>query len=159
MPKLPSGRTIAVDASPFDDLIERARTERNAALLLSIRHPRHILPLLQVVEVEERLDIPKEELARVSAPWGNIRCMTYETGYTASDFLDGRSDWPDCDIRALERFLDSRRLKRWMRDRYRQLLALRKLLGELVRIEAELGKNIRRAFFAVNRRKPWRHTP
>ncbi|MBJ7327895.1 MAG: hypothetical protein JHC52_11200 [Chthoniobacterales bacterium] len=154
MPKLPSGRYIAIDASPFDDLIERARTERNAALLLCIGHPRHILPLLHVVEVEERPDIPEAELARVSAPWGEVRCMTCETGYTASDLLGGRSGWPECDARALERFLDSRRLKHWMRDRYKQLTALRGLLGELVRLEVELGENIRRAFFAVNRRKP-----
>ena len=159
MPKLPSGRSIAIDASPFDDLIERARTERNAALLLSIRHPRHILPLLQVVEVEERFDIPKEELARVSAPWGDICCMTYETGYTASDILSGRSDWPKQDVRSFARFMRSRRQKSWMRDRYRQLVALRKLLGEYASLTCQLGQDIRSDFFPTNRRKPWRFTP
>ncbi|MFM8809765.1 MAG: hypothetical protein ACKOJB_12845 [Chthoniobacterales bacterium] len=64
MPRLPSGRNIALDASPFDDLIEQARTGHNAALLLSIRRLRHILPLFQVIEVEERPDIPAEELPK-----------------------------------------------------------------------------------------------
>lgn len=159
MPKLPSGRNIAVDASPFDDLIERARTERNAALLLSIRHPRHILPFLQVVEVEERFDIPKEELSRVSAPRGDIRCMTYETGYMASDIVSGRSDWPRRDVRSFARFMRSRRQKRWMRDRYSQLVALRKLLGEYASLTCELGQDIRSDLFSTNRREPWRFTP
>lgn len=158
MPKLPSGRSVAVDASPFDDLIERARTERNAALLLSIRHPRHILPLLQVVEVEERFDILKEELARISASGGDIRCMTYETGYTASDILSGRSDWPKRDVRSVARFMRSRRQKRWMRDRYRKLVALRKLLGEYARLTCGLRQDIRSDYFSIKRRKPWRFT-
>lgn len=159
MPTLPSGRNIALDASPFDDLIEQARTGHNAALLLSIRRPRHILPLFQVIEVEERPDIPAEELACVTTPSGEARCMTYETGYTAGDVRNGRTDWCKRDIRAFRRFLRSRRIKRWMRERYKQLVALRALLGELVRLQSELRGAIRDATFSTHQRNIGRFKP
>jgi hypothetical protein len=156
MPKLPSGRNIAIDASPFDDLIEQARTERNAALLMSVRRPRQILPLLQVIEVEERSDIPAEELALVCTPRGQMRCMTYETGLSTSDICNERSGWPKHDISAFRKFLRSRRIKQWVRDRYKQLCVLRDLLGEYARLRSELGQDIRGDFFSTHRGNLWR---
>ena len=150
MPTLPSGRKVAIDASPFDDLIKEAGAECNSLLLLGMEHPQHILAHFNVLEVEQRSDVPEEELAYVSGPWSNMHCMTYETGYTASDIVSGCSDWPESDVLAFAEFLESRRIKLMIHTRYRRLQSLHQHLALIDRLKSQLGQDLLRIFSSIN---------
>jgi hypothetical protein len=153
MPILPSGRKVAVDASPFDDLIKEASAECSASLLLGMEHPQHILAHFNVLEVEQRSDVPEEELAYVDGPWSDMHCMTYETGYTASDFVSGCSDWPESDVLAFAQFLESRRIKLMIHTRYRRLQRLHQHLAQIDRLKSQLGEDLLRILYSINPRR------
>ena len=150
MPTLPSGRKVAIDASPFDDLIKEASAECNSSLLLGMEHPQHILAHFNVIEVEQRSDVPEEELACVNGPWSDMHCMTYETAYTASDIVSGCSNWPVSDVLAFARFLESRRIKLMIHTRHRRLQSLHQHLALIDRLKSQLGEDLLRILSSIN---------
>lgn len=152
MPRLPSGRAVAIDASPFDDLIKQASAECSSSLLLGMEHPQHILAHFNVLAVEQRSDVPEEELAYVNGPWSDIHCMTYETGYTASDIVGGCSDWPESDVLAFAQFLESRRIKFMIYTRHRRLQSLYQHLATINQLKSQFGADLLRIFSSINPR-------
>lgn len=56
MPKLPSGRTVAIDHAPLCELVLRADSERDASLLMFMENGHEILRYIGVHEAETRAD-------------------------------------------------------------------------------------------------------
>jgi hypothetical protein len=80
MPHLPSGRAVAVSLRPLDELLDRAIAKQDVSLLVSVNELDDIFSFAQVLEVEERFDVPRVELEPVRAPHGPMHCMTEDTG-------------------------------------------------------------------------------
>jgi len=130
MPYLPSGRAVAISMRPLDELLQRAIDERNASLLFFMDEMEDITSFISVLEVEERLDVPRVELEPVLAPDRTMHCMTRETGYSVFDIFRRRSDWPTADIAAFRRFMLTDRIRTWVVGRQVRLVGLRSMLTD-----------------------------
>lgn len=132
MPKLPSGRLVAVDSSPIEELAQRASDEENAGLLLFVENDLALAGLLEVVEVEWRSDIPPEELDRIDTAEGSRTAILHPIGLSAADVLRGRSSWSRPDIEAFREFLQTPRIASWALEMRGKLLSLRRYLTDRV---------------------------
>ncbi|MFZ4483072.1 MAG: hypothetical protein ACOYOL_03725 [Chthoniobacterales bacterium] len=112
MPRLPSGRSAAINYESLSNLLKRATDTHDAGLLLFLENEREIFRWLDVIQVEWPVNIPAEELDRIDTPEGLRYGISTPTGFSVSDVLAARVPWSLRDIAAFKRFIRTSRVSR-----------------------------------------------
>lgn len=110
MPLLPSGREISINFTPLYELEQRAHDAGDAALLLFLDKDEHVFGLVSVDEVEWRAGVPAVEMDEFDTPDGVRHGIGNPTGFSVADVLAGRVSWPQADLDAFRRFVESPRI-------------------------------------------------
>ncbi|MBE2181096.1 MAG: hypothetical protein IAE97_11560 [Chthoniobacterales bacterium] len=125
MPRLPSGRLIAVGGNPYRQLIGRVMQTNDAGLLLFFDKDREFAALIEVLCVEWRTDLPATELEPLETADGVRHGVSTPAGFTAQDVLRGRVPWSRGDVVAFRKFLESPRVAVWQKAMQGELVRLR----------------------------------
>ena len=125
MPRLPSGRLIALGNAPYRELVGRAVDTKDAGLVLFYDKDAEFHTLLEVLLVEWRADIPAAELDPVETGKGERHGILSSSGFTVQDILRGRAPWSRSDIVAFRKFLGTPRISEWTRGLRKDLVWLR----------------------------------
>jgi hypothetical protein len=104
-PKLPSGRRVALDCWRLRDAVNEADRTGDVTELLRLWNEHNMRRHIEVVEIEERPDLPPGELAVAEINGKQqVRVMTMETGYTMEDVLEGKASWSPDDMAVFREF-------------------------------------------------------
>lgn len=124
MPRLPSGRLIALGNAPYRALVGRALDTKDPGLLLFYDRDSEFNALLQVLRVEWCNGIPTAELDPIETGEGLKHGILSPSGFTVQEAVQGRVPWSRSDIVAFRRFLETPRIARWMADLRKDLMWL-----------------------------------
>lgn len=113
MPRLSTGRHVALGVNPYLDALASASDEERyfaiVALRLHASTPAALLPHVAIIYfVEGKGDPPK-------AP-------AYSSGYCVADVLEGRSDWSPVEVGEFRRFIEGdERVRPWLEKHFAEL--------------------------------------
>lgn len=126
---LPHGRVVEIDFYPLHELADRARRERNAALLLFLENEAHLLSLVLVDEVcgDCLAEIGVNAVEAHTDPCG---VTLRPTGFSVTNILAGRACWPRAHRHALRVYLRSAGVHARLKWLQRDLLCLRARLTD-----------------------------
>lgn len=111
MPQLPSGRHVAIQATPLFDLIDAACTpDAVITRLLQIEQRADLSPYIDVMFFREIADAPVLAIAPggESVPSGIV---PFASGYTLATIHQAIRDWPPEDRRGFAEYLGSERMQ------------------------------------------------
>jgi hypothetical protein len=108
MPQLPSGRHIAVDLQPAQDLFDTWHLDESREALARLSTTQDLLPLTRILELvpARAEDAPMVMLEGSIAPPPQM--MTRDTGKRLGDFPDGFAEWSGEDQVAFREFVSTR---------------------------------------------------
>lgn len=115
MPQLPSGRHVALEPQPLNQLIDDVVNERAVAIwpLLAIASPNDCINHFELVYMEPTGDGDTPSLATGSVPL-DAALRKVHTGLTLGDVLADTSDWSREDKEFFCEFLSSERVQAFL---------------------------------------------
>jgi hypothetical protein len=130
MPQLPSGRHIAIQATPLFALIEAAcLPEAVITRLLQIEEACDLAPFIDLIYFRESGDVPTPIVAPGSQPVPSD-LKPYVSGHTLATIWDMAADWPASDQEAFAAYLASEQVQNF----------LAALLDEVARVKHRLSR-------------------
>lgn len=131
MPQLPSGRHVALDPSPLNQLIDDVLHERTLAHwpLLAIESPNDCLKHIEINYMEPVLDVGAPNLAKGSLPIDST-LRQVRTGLTVENVLADASDWSREDKEFFCDFLSSERVRDFLDNHFENIKQIQASLRE-----------------------------
>ena len=132
MPQLPSGRQVAIQLHPLDDLLSNAGAPDSVHRIMAIKDVESLAHYVQIIFLVPDTSNGEGSLAvkfdRESLP-RPVGLVAEDSGYTLAQFSELSIGWPDEDKIAFQAFLDDRcqdlfavglreveRIKQWLLD-------------------------------------------
>lgn len=132
MPQLPSGRHIAIQLNPLDDLLRNAGSPDSVHRIMAIKDVESLADYVQIIFLVPDTSDSKGSLA-LKFDQKSLPCpadlVVKDSGYTLAQFSELSVGWPDEDKMAFRGFLDDRcqdlfaaglreveRAKQWLLD-------------------------------------------